>query len=244
MRALYTGAAVFLCCVILTADDGKVFPKKFTSGDMAMSVSESGVITLSYKNTEMLAVQNPWFMNEKWQALPRKENDRLSVEVVGETDALVTLRIKDARQDFLKSYEQTVALTPNSLTTVIDYEYSADIGTWHLPIYLFARHLSGMKYKSLLADGTTKEGAISEVIPDKVIYGLDGNVNVKEMTFSLKDLDLRFALSGNGWNFCDHRGAPWMKEPKVFMLLNSISSKKKDAKEHYEIKVSIIPNRT
>jgi hypothetical protein len=218
------------------------FPKTFKAGDLAISITANGLIDLKYKDAALLTVQNVWFMNEKWQALPRKDNDLLSAEVVGQSDAVVSLKIKDKREDFLKSFDEQVNLTKDSLNVVVDYEYSADIGQWHWPVYLFAQYFSGMKYKSVLADDSIKEGAISETFPDKVIYGLDGNVNLKEITFYLKDVDLKFTLPEKGWNFCDHRGAAWMKT-KVFMMLNSSSAKKKDSKEHYELKISVTPKK-
>jgi len=242
MKLLSILFVIFLLGAVTIAGEESNFSKIFKSGDLAISITANGLIDLKYKDTALLTVQNVWFMNEKWQALSRKNKDLLSVDVVSQNDSAVSLKIKDKREDFLKSFEEHVSLTKDSLNVVVDYEYSADIGQWHWPVYLFAQYLSGMKYKAVLADGSIKEGVISETSPDKVIYGLDGNVNLKEITFFLKDVDLKFTFPEKGWNFCDHRGASWMKT-KVFMMLNSTSAKKKDAKEHYELKIFITPKK-
>lgn len=234
---ILTGLSAF----INAAEENK-FPKLFKAGDLSIEIGSYGVIDLKYKDSALLAVQSVWFMDEKYKALPRKDGDIFTADAVSRNDSAVTVKAADKRADFLKDFDEQIILTKESLNVTVDYEYSADIGTWHWPVYLFAQHFAGMKYKSVLADGSVKEGVISETAPDKVIYGLDGNVNLKEITFYLKDLDLKFTLPEKGWNFCDHRGAAWMKT-KVFMMLNSSSAKKKDAKEHYELKISVTPKK-
>lgn len=241
MKLLNVFFIIFLISFLSIAGEDNNFPKTFKSGDLAISITANGLIDLKYKDSALLTVQNVWFMNEKWQALPRKDGDVMSVESVNQADSAVTIRIDDKRGDFMKSFKQQIVLTNEGLSTSVDYEYAADIGQWHWPVYLYAQYFTGVKYKSLLADGSTKEGTVSEVIPDKVIYGIDGNKDLKEITFSLVNADVKLTFS-NGAAFCDHRGAPWMKT-KVFMMLSNTSCKKKDAREHYELKISVTPKK-
>jgi hypothetical protein len=233
-----------LCATSLCGESA--FPKIYKTGNLSIDITENGVINLKHKDSKILAVQNVWFMDEKWQPLPRKTDNILTVYVLNQADSAVALRMKDIRQDFLKNFEEQVKLTKDSLYIAVDYEYSADIGKWHWPVYLFAENFAGKKYASTLADGTVKEGIISDIIPNKVIYGLDNNYDVKELTFDLKNFDLNFTFMDNGWSLCDHRSVAWTrnKSPAVLMLLNSTSGKKKDLKEHYSIKISLQPKKS
>ncbi|MDD4317358.1 MAG: hypothetical protein PHV75_02435 [Victivallaceae bacterium] len=230
-----------LCATSFAAGEN-AFPKTYKTGNLLIDITGSGVINLKYKDSKIIAVQNVWFMNEKWRNFARKTGDILTVDVLNQDESAVDLKIKDIRQDFLKSFEEQVKLTEDSLYVSVDYEYSADIGQWHWPVYLFAENFTGRKYRAKLADGTSKEGIISEIVPDKIIYGLDNNNDIKELTFCLEDFDLKFTFMENGWNLCDHRSVTWTRDP-VLMLLNSTSGKKKGLKEHYSIKISIQPKK-